>query len=109
MKITDLDYYVKFIFSDGEDMCLSTTDREMLNHVKSNNTGKTPTGYKVGDILQFSPDETPYEIKDIKIRGLIEDTELNKYGFDKEDCTQVQGEKKDFIFSINIRIEQVQK
>ena len=34
MKIKELDYYVKFIFSsESDDICFSTSDREMLKSV----------------------------------------------------------------------------
>lgn len=106
MKIKDLNYYVKFIFSSESDsVCFSTTDRQMLNHVKFHKTGNTPMDYKIGDIIHFEPDKKPYEITNIHVRQLTEDTEVFKYGFDSDDCTSQQGEQKEFLFSILISIK----
>ena len=103
MKIKDLDYYVKFIFSCSEkNVCFSTTDREFLKHVVFHKTGTSPMDYKIGDVLSFMPNiDVAYEITDIRVRQLVEDTEILNYGFDSEDCAgEPQGVQKDYLFSI---------
>jgi len=108
MKIKDLNYYVKFIFSSASDnVCFSTTDRELLKSVEFHETGNSPMDYKIGDKIHFKPDTKPYEIIDIRIRQLTEDTEVFKYGFDSEDCTNQQGIAKDYLFSILISMKPV--
>lgn len=108
MKVTDLDYYVKFIFQiPDEDYCISTTDREMLNFVRYHNTETIPLEYKIGDIISFIPEDKPLEIIDIWVRQLVEDLNSFNYGIDGEDCTSFNGEPKKFLFSIKIKLRRV--
>ena len=48
MKIKDIDYYAKFIFSsiDGQN-CLSTTDKDVLNEILSEETDEIKTGFTI--------------------------------------------------------------
>lgn len=106
MKIKDLNFYVKFIFStiaaNGE--CHSTTDKELLMLVKSHKTGKSKTGYEIGDEIYFEPDETPYKITNIIISSLVDDTDLLNIGIDLADCANQEGIKKEALFIIHITI-----
>jgi len=108
MKITDLDYYVKFVFStdDGE-FCFSTTDRDMLNEIKFHNTDNIPGDYQIGDKLRFGEVKAQFEITNIKIKQLIEDTEVLGYGIDTNDCTQHSGMKKDHLLKIQITLKKI--
>jgi hypothetical protein len=107
MKITDLDYYVKFIFScEKENVCYSTTDRSMLKNIEFHETGNSPMDYRIGDVIHFNPDKKPYKITDIRISQLIEDTEVLKYGFDSEDCVgEPQGKVKDYLLTIRVTMQ----
>ncbi len=108
MKITSLNYYVKFVFSsNNESYCVSTTDRNMLNHVKYHNSDTSPQEYKIGDIINFEPDDSPFKIIDIYIRQIVEDTDVFNYGYDSLDCMEQQGEPKNHLFTIQITIERV--
>jgi len=109
MKIKDLNYYVKFIFScESENVCYSTTDREMLNQIEFHETGNSPMDYKIGDVIHFNPERKPFKITDIHIRQLTEDTEVFKYGFDSADCSgKLHGIEKDYLFSVLISINPI--
>jgi hypothetical protein len=108
MKIKDLNYYVKFIFSteDGN-YCYSTTDREMLKNVEFHETNISPMDYKVDDVIHFKPETKPFKITNIWIRQLVEDTEVFNFGFDSEGCTHQQGIEKEFLFTIQFTIKEV--
>lgn len=109
MKIKDLNFYVKFVFStiaeNGE--CHSTTDRELLMCIKSFKTDKSMMNYDIGDEIYFDPIKTPYKITNIVIRRLVEDTDILKIGFDPSDCANQEGEHKDALFIIHITIEKI--
>jgi hypothetical protein len=109
MKLADIPYFVKFIFScENCDDCFSTTDSEMMKYVINESTGKPVIGLKIGQVLQFEPiDENlkKYKIQDIIIRHLFDDTDGLKYGFDSQDCVSSQGEPKEWLFSILIKLE----
>jgi len=104
METKDLNYYVKFIFSsEDNEFCFSTTDRAMLPKCPKPDTDKQAIDYKIGDIIYFEK-ATPFKIKDIWIRQLLEDLELLEYGVDSQDCTCSQGIVKKFLFTIQITV-----
>lgn len=109
MKIRDIDYYAKFIFSTISDSgeCYSTTDREILKFIKNYNTGDSMNGFRIGDIINFEPEKKPFKITNILINRLVDDTELLKIGFDLADCESQQGVQKEALFLIHITIENV--
>lgn len=109
MKIRDINYYVKFIFSstDGRD-CLSTTDKEILNFIKSEKTHKPTREYSVGDIIYLEADsDSKYKVTDIAIRQLVDDTDMLKIGFDRSDKTDITGEYKEPLFIIDIAVDRL--
>lgn len=109
MKLTDIPYFAKFIFSNestGE--CFSTTDSEMLKFVVTPTNRESITKLQIGQKIQFEPiEDNPkvHEITDIIIRHLFHDTDSHKYGIDLEDCTNSQGEDKEWLFSILINLK----
>lgn len=109
MKLKDIPFFVKFIFScDNCEDCFSTTDSEMLKFVVNESSGEPISGLKIGQVLQFEPiDENPnkYKVIDIIIRHLFNDTDSHKYGFDSQDCTTSQGENKEWLFSLLIKLK----
>lgn len=109
MKIRDLDYYAKFIFSTISDTgeCYSTTDRELLKFVKNHKTGETMNGFSVGDIINFEPENKPFKITEISIRRMVDDTDLLKIGLDLSDCANQQGEPKEALFLVHITIQNI--
>ncbi len=109
MKIKDLDYYAKFIFSTVSDTgeCYSTTDRELLKFVKNNKTGETKNGFSIGDVIKFEPENKPFKITDISIRRMVDDTKLLKIGLDLSDCANQQGEPKEALFLVHLTIEAI--
>ncbi len=109
MKLKDIPYFVKFIFScdDCED-CFSITDSEMLKFVIDESSREPIHELKIGQVLQFELiDENPkkYKVIDIIIRHLFDDTDSHKYGLDSQDCTSSQGENKEWLFSLLIKLE----
>lgn len=109
MKIKDLAYFAKFIFSTISDSgeCYSTTDRELLKFVKNHKTGDSMNGFSIGDIINFEPENKTFKVTDISIRGMVDDTDLLKIGFDLSDCTNQQGSPKDALFLVHITIENI--
>lgn len=106
MKISELPYYVKFVFlcSDGE--CYSTSDIKMLEHIKSAESGEPVSSLDVGDRIMFAPNtDGIYCITSVAIKHLADDTELMRLGFDTEDCATMQGEEKDWLLKILIRTD----
>ena len=110
MKIKDLNYYVKFIFSANDGGCISTTDVEMFEFVKYKNTDESVNSLKVGDEIYFIPNtEKQYKVTDVIVRHIVSDTDALKYGIDSEDCTEHQGEYKEWLLSILVRIDVIKK
>lgn len=111
MKLSNIPFFVKFIFScENCNDCFSTTDSEMLKYIVYESTGKPINDLRIGQIIQFEPldeNEKKYKIIDIIIRHLFEDTDTHKYGFDSQDCTESQGETKEWLFSILIKLETI--
>lgn len=105
MKLEHIPYFVKFIFSCENGECMSTSDSEMLKFVINKNTKEKIDKLFIGQKLIFEPvedNDKTYEITDIKIRHIFDDTEYHKKGIDMEDCTYTQGENKEWLFSILI-------
>lgn len=105
MKLIDIPYFVKFIFSCDNGECFSTTDSEMLKFIVDADTKKPIIKLNIGQKIQFesvADNSKIYEITDIIIRHLFEDTDSHNYGFDSEDCDYTQGEDKEWLFSILI-------
>lgn len=109
MKIKDINYYAKFIFSTVSDTgeCYSTTDRDMLKFIKHHKSDKSVSDLSIGDLIRFEPEQKVFKIKDILIRGLVEDTDTLKIGVDLSDCAHTQGANKEALFIIHITIEPV--
>jgi hypothetical protein len=109
MKVKDINYYVKFIFSsvDGQN-CLSTTDKEVLNEIKSAKTDQPMRDYTIGDIIYMDSDkDLKFKVTNILIRRLVDDTNTLKIGFDSSDCENISGEYKEPLFIIHIAIKKV--
>jgi uncharacterized protein (DUF111 family) len=109
MKIKDIDYYAKFIFSsiDGQN-CLSTTDKDVLNEILSEETDEIKTGFTIGDVIFMkSFKDLKFKITDICIRRLVDDTKMVNIGFDFSDCKNWSGKNKEPLFIIQITIEKV--
>lgn len=103
MKISKLPYYVKFVFLCSNGTCISTTDVEMIDHIIDPDTGRRIYSLDVGDRIIFEQDyENIYKIKSIGVRQIQDDTDLMKYGFDTEDCTEPQGASKDWLLKLLI-------
>ena len=64
-------------------------------------------GYSIGDVINFEPEKNPFKITNILIRGLVEDTDMLKIGFDLADCENQQGVRKEALFIIHITIEPI--
>jgi hypothetical protein len=111
MKVKDINYYVKFIFSslDGQ-FCLSTTDLEVLKNIKSDKTNNTMRDYTIGDIIYFDSEEEKdqkLKVTDVRIRRLVDNTDTLKIGFDSSDCENIFGDYKEPLFILHITIEKV--
>ena len=105
MKISDLPYFVQFVFSSSNGDCLSTSDQEMFKFIKYAESNNPVNRLEIGNIITFEPEGKTYSIKDIIVRHIVDDTDIHKYGFDMEGCTEMQGEQKEWLFSILIKME----
>jgi hypothetical protein len=106
MKISELPYYVKFVFLCSDNACFSTSDIKMLEHIKSAESGEAVSYLEVGNRIMFAPNtDTIYRITSVAIKHLVDDTELMRLGFDSEDCTSMQGEEKDWLLKILIHAD----
>ncbi len=111
MKLTDIPYYAKFIFKTADnETCFSTTDFEMIKFIVDANSDQTINKLKIGQKIQFQPikdNPETYQVADISIRHLYDDTETHTYGFDNEDCNERQGDKKEWLFSLLIKLDKI--
>ncbi len=108
MKVKDLKYYVKFIFSSYKDnVCYSTTDINMIQNIVYHDTNISINDLKIGDKITFKPNPQSYKITNIKIREITPDTDVHNYGVDSEDCTNPIGEAKEYLLSIFVEMEPV--
>ena len=109
MKVNDLSYYAEFVFNSSNGDCFATTDYEMFEFIKHDQSGEKVSSIRIGDVLVFEgapgePDKR-YEVTDISIRHLFDDTDLMKYGIDLEGCTEMQGEPKEKLFGVLVKME----
>jgi len=108
MKISQLPYYVKFVFLCSDQGCYSTSDIKMLEYIHNADSGKPISSLDVGDRIIFAPNcGKVYKIASVAIRHLFDDTELMRLGFDCEDCTSMQGEGKEWLLKILIHADRV--
>ncbi|WP_282133019.1 hypothetical protein [Cellulophaga baltica] len=108
MKISQLSHYPNFVFlSTNSEDCFSTTDVEMLKHIKNANSSNDISSIEIGDEIYFSPaKDIRYRVENIKILKLWDDTDNFKYGIDTSNCIQ-QGELKEQLFKILVEIKTV--
>lgn len=106
MKITDLPYYPNFVFmSENSDACFSTKDIEMFEFIKYEQSQSKVDSLEVGDKIYFEPNnEMIYEIISVSIRQIVEDTDFFNYGFDSQNCTEIQGKQKSSMLKIMIKM-----
>ena len=106
MRISELPYYVKFVFLCSDGGCYSTADITMLEHIKSAESGKPVSSLEVDNRITFAPNtDRIYRITSVAIKHLGDDTELMRLGFDLEDSTSMQGKEKDWLLKILIRAD----
>lgn len=104
MNLKDVPYYVKFIFTDHND-CYSIADKETLCFVKNSESNKSISSLKIGQSIYMEPNsQKTYVITDIRIKDIVDDLEVLKYGIDPEDCNHIQGDPKVWLFTIVIEL-----
>lgn len=106
--ISDLDYYVKFIFSTVDDsFCFSTVDRDELDNVLSAYDSSICREFQVGDEIKFNGQKDHYIIKNIRIRQLAKHLDTLSYGIDSKSCISLSGRSKNPLFSILFTIDKI--
>ena len=105
MNIAELPYYVQFVFSASNGDCMQTTDPELMDFIKRGDSNERAHRLKVGDVIRSEPEGKKYKITEIVIRYLYDDTELMKYGIDLEGCVESQGETKDALFGVLVKMD----
>ena len=103
MKITNLPYFVKFIFSSDEGDCYQTSKIDNLQFIIDDATNDKIDKLYIGQKIRV--EEHSYEIYDIKIRHLFDDTYYHRYGVDLESCNCP--DDNEWLFSILVSIKKV--
>ena len=98
MKITNLPYFVKFIFSSDEGDWYQISKIDNLKAIIDN-----VSELHIGQNLKIKG--INYEVYDIKIRHLYEDTDHHKPGLDSKAC--MCPDDNEWLFSILISIREV--
>lgn len=105
MKISELPYYVKFVFLCENDTGYSTADFNLLSLIQDANSGKRIYALEVGQRLIFEPQSDKiYRVTSIAVKHLFEDTKDMLLGIDLEDCP-MQGDAKEWLLKILVRME----
>ena len=100
MDISNLDYYVKFVFIlEGKDLDFPTSDIKVLKEVIPNSE------FKIGQEISFN--DEAYVIKDIYVKDVNETTRSNDIGWSASE-SQMQGDKKESLVTIVITVEELQ-
>lgn len=106
MKIEDLPYYVKFVFLCG-DIGHSTADINLISLIKNADTRERIYSLNVGDRIIFEPEsDKVYQISSISVNHLLEDTKDMLLGIDLEDAEPMQGERKEWLLKILIKMKE---
>ena len=86
---------------------LFASDVEMFQHIINNATSNPISSIEMGDRLCFEPNLTVvYEVSNIGILKLWNDTEDLKYGVDLSNC-DLKGSIKEQLFKVKIEITKV--
>ena len=111
-KASELPYYPRFIFNCSDDNCFSTADLELFGHIKETGSEYEISRFKKGQSLDITwIDEQDnqvvktYKVSDIEIHQIKRNIDEPTYGFNKNDCTSVQGNKKIWLMEIYIFLD----
>lgn len=105
MEISNLPYYVKFLFK-AENACLSTTDINAFQYIIDESTKSKVFGFHAGQRIHFIPETNKiYEITSVQIKQLHTNTDDFHYGIDMEDCIEKHGTQKEMLFKILIMMK----
>lgn len=105
MKIQDLPYYVKFVFLCG-DTSYSTADINQMAYIKNADTLKRVYSLSIGDRILFEPEnEIVYQITNVSIKQILEDTKDMLLGVDLEDTETMQGQPKEWLLKVLVEME----
>lgn len=107
MLVKNIEHYPKFVFiCENCGDCYATSDIEFLKSVKSKSTKTSVYALEIGDQIFFEPDSNKvYQIKNIKITHIVDNLEILNFGFDSEDCTNAQGEDKQWLLKIKVEMD----
>ena len=108
MEIQYLDYYVKFIFQNENGEVMSTSDVKMLGLIIDHDTNEKITQVYIGQKISFISSDSNFnskifEVFDIKIKQIYDNTIFIKKGYDGEDSNEPIGDSKECLFSIIIK------
>ncbi len=105
MRISDLPYYVKFVFL-SEGASYSTADSKMLSHIVRADSRARMRSLEVGDRIIFEPQSDKVcTITKISIRHIFDDTADMLKGVDLEDAP-MQGDSKEWLLKVVVEMEQ---
>lgn len=112
MEISKLGFYPKFVFmSEDGDFCVSHADVEIFQQIKNCRSKKEITSLKIGDEIFFEYDDTEkisrFIITDVSITRITNNTDSFKYGYDLEDCTNMVGTPKEFLFKVMVKMKPI--
>lgn len=107
MKVADLPYFVKFIFSCDDGYCFQTSNFDNFQFIIDNTTNEKIDSLYIGQKIRLREvdKEDSYEIYNIKIRHLFDNTDWHRYGVDSESCNCP--DDNEWVFSILISIRRI--
>jgi hypothetical protein len=109
MKVEQLNYYPLFIFK-AENFCFQTADSKLLKYVFDSNM-EVKSSFKVKDEVIFKMQEGNYrkfEVTNIEINNVVDDTELNQMGVVSYGCSETVGKLKDELMFLFIEMTEVE-
>ena len=105
MLVKELPFYVKFIFkSNGENgLSISTTDIDFIKSIKYSETNDSINRLEISQKIVFDKyQDDIYQITEISISNLVENTDSLNYGININDCIIPNGETKQHLFTIKV-------
>lgn len=109
-----LPYYPRFIFNCNDDLCFSTADLEEFKYLTEHKSDSKITRFVTGQKVDVKIDDEngafvikTYEVRKIDIHQIKYDLDEPTYGFNMNDCTNIQGNPKKHLMEIYVFLDLV--
>ena len=110
MKANQIQNYPLFIFT-AKDYCMQTADHDILKFIFDYENKSEKVNFSIGDKMSFRMNEggvRKFEINNISIKNVVEDTELNQFGVISCGCTQTSGKQKEEPMFLHIEMDEIE-